>query len=449
LVDYDPKFAPLTASSLVSEGDLDLDEYSSELLVGHPLATYRDGEGTWNVYSDAAQVDAGRTAATSFDYFPWLTAVWLVPAVLATDVLSAVGVGSDARDEIVAGEFDTQHQLTAGLLAAAAAAVVMLTARMVLSGSEFRQRLLACGVACAFAFGTTAWSIASRAMWQHAPSLLFVTVAMYCLVRLAGFDKSGHSGGGPALPAAMAISLALAVVSRPTNVWLVGATTVWLIVRRRDLVLPYFGAAAVTAAVFLALNAMLLGALQPLYYSGSRLLIHDRLAEAVSAQWVSPSRGLLWISPFLALAIPGAVIAWRRGWDRLLIALLVIVPIGVAFSSSAFVTWWAGHSFGARFMTEAVPVLVLLAIPAADRLIPNTLSEVRYRWAGLVLVFALVAPSVLINGAAAARSAAWCWNAKPQNIDANPNRIWSISQSQPATVLIDVAGGTTQSSCEA
>ena len=58
-----------------------------------------------------------------------------------------------------------------------------------------------------FAFATPVWSTASRAMWNHTPALLMLSVAMYLLILARREEKYA---------AYVSIPLAIAFMMRPT-----------------------------------------------------------------------------------------------------------------------------------------------------------------------------------------------------------------------------------------
>ena len=63
---------------------------------------------------------------------------------------------------------------------------------------------------CIFAYCTPAWSTVSRALWQHGPSMLLLSIALYLLVR----DKPEKR----VCVASLGFLLFFAYAVRPTNV---------------------------------------------------------------------------------------------------------------------------------------------------------------------------------------------------------------------------------------
>ena len=158
--------------------------------------------------------------------------------------------------------------------------------------------------------------------------------------------------------------------------------------------------------------------------------------EAMAANWVSPSRGLLWVSPVVLLASVGAVQLWKHRDRRPLVVALVANLALLTLSVSAFARWWGGHSFGSRFMTEAVPALLLLALPAVDVLIPggsttvSWLGSPRRARVGVGVVIVLAIWSIGFNGLGAVSRQTSCWYDTPVDVDVDPGRVWSITDSQ-------------------
>jgi hypothetical protein len=145
---------------------------------------------------------------------------------------------------------------------------------------------------------------------------------------------------------------------------------------------------------------------------------------------LSPSRGLLVFSPFLVLAVPGAVRAWRRpGWE-------VLRPLSVAVATvllldSFWFDWWGGWSYGPRRLTDLAPALTVLAAPA-----------MAWAWDGAgrrALLLGAVAWSVALQALGAFAYDVDGWNGRREggrilSVDdpAHRDRLWSIGDSQVA-----------------
>lgn len=445
----DPALTPFSAASLVHDGDLDLSEYPAEVFIERPVVITGSEPGATFTSADAVGVALARggPGATITDYFPVVPALFAVPAVVVADSIAAVTGGADADTLLVTGRFTPYHLATAALIVALAVLLARSIACRVLTGSESRRRWLATGAALVFAFGTTAWSVASRALWQHAPSLLILMAALWIVVGLdrpdPGPDAADDDGSvepprwwAPALGAL----LTAAVATRPTNAWFAIALLVWLGVRHRK----QFGravAGAATVVVAFGLLLLLTGMpFPPPYFAASRIAVGSQTVAALGANWISPNRGLLWSSPIVLLAVPGAVIWWRTPRRRPLVVALGATIGLVTLSVSSFGQWWAGHTFGARFMTEALPALFLLSLPAVDATFRGAPAGdgapawLRTRAAAIVVV-TLAVWSVGFHALGATTRQTACWNDLPVDVDEQPERVWSITDSQTGRSL--------------
>jgi hypothetical protein len=81
---------------------------------------------------------------------------------------------------------------------------------------------------------------------------------------------------------------------------------------------------------------------------------------------VSPFRGLLFLSPFLALSIVGLVLLVRR--KPLEAALFLLLPLCYLLTIAMYPVWWGGISVGPRFLIPALPFLCVPLVVVLDRL---------------------------------------------------------------------------------
>jgi hypothetical protein len=289
----------------------------------------------------------------------------------------------------------TVERIVSAIVVAAATSVLLLIARR---RTRPGAALVLAGV---FAFGTAAWSTASRGLWQHGPSLLAISLAIYAFLR-AKEDARWFS--------ALGLFVACAYVIRPTNSLAIVAFTLLMTLRHRAALPRYFAGAALVAVPFVIYNLVVYGALLAPYYRPTRLG-GDTLALALAGNLVSPARGLLVYSPIFLLCFVRA----RKKLDELeWVAVAVIVTHWIVVST--FPHWWAGHSYGPRFMSDLTPFLVLLLLPALER------AREERRWAVLFGALAMISGAMHAHGAIF--GAAHRWNSEPTNVDEHSERIW-------------------------
>ena len=314
-------------------------------------------------------------------------------------------------------------KVAAALLAAAAAALVFLTLRAWLPLGQALLLAAACGL------GTPLWSTASQSLWQHAPDSFFLAGGMLAMVRARGRAWSWALAG---------LAFALAAASRPSSTLFGAVVAAWLLARDRRALLAFAAGAAPVVVAVLSANLVLNGSVLryaqmghsqvALAKTGSPDLWQGRPWETLPGMLLSPSRGLLVFSPFLLLAVPGAVRAWRRpGWEVL--RPLSVAVVAVLLLESFWFDWWGGWSYGPRRLTDLAPALTVLAAPAV-----TWAWETRGRRATLL---AAVAWSVALQLLGAVAYDVDGWNGRReggrvQSVDLPEyrDRLWSLEDSQ-------------------
>ncbi len=415
------------AHSLYHDGDLDLSEF---------------GDAPW-FGAHYAQVEVhGRTV----DYFPWASAVAAVPVVAAWEGLSRIGLTDDPAAMIRADAFTRLRIVSASVVSALAATLLGLLALRLVELAGVRRRVTSSWMTIdgrwtvtswilVIGLGTSLWSTASRSMWQHGPSVALGAAAMLMLVAALGSPRRA------AWCAASAGALvALSYWARPTNLVLTLVLFGALLVRRPRLAVPAVAAVAATHAAVVVANLILLGTPLPPYFTASRVGWHPDLPEALAANVISPARGLVVFSPFL-LGAAALLLPSRRsvlGRDLGTYALgAAIGTVGYLVVVSAFgEKWWAGHSFGPRFMTETLVLLAPLAVfgifgPRAGTAGPG--RAVR------ALAVVAIVWSVVVHMTGAQVSGTRCWNTEPRDIDVAPERVWDVRDPQVGAGLAALA----------
>jgi hypothetical protein len=397
---FDSMWSVPTAVSLWDHGDANLDEYRDAIDARNQVFT------EWH-------------RGHVYTMFPLGTSLLVAPAIPLIRPIAAFIVHDPARlaalealqqgtrCQAIPGEPVVHlHSITELALASAIVAITT-TIMYTIARGEGLSVLGSLLIGAIFAFGTSAWSTASRALWQHGPSMLMLSLALLLQVRRR---KLWLAGG----------LLGFAYVVRPTNSIPLVLGMLWAAVTRPRRAIGFIAGVASVLAIFVLANERLSGTILPPYYRAGRLGSPTFL-EALAGDLVSPARGLLIFSPVLAFAALGVVLKTRArrfdALDRSLLACLILHWIAIA----SFPHWWAGYSYGPRFFTDMLPYLVYFLMPVVAWLgsaQPAPRAVVGASFA------AAAAFSIFVHAEGALVSASLLWNHLPRSVDEHPERIW-------------------------
>jgi hypothetical protein len=423
VTNYD-SFATLpTAISIVNRHTLSLDAYRHVKVI-------------------AQSYTVGHAKGHLLTTYPWAVGLFAIPAVIVIDLAHALG--GPSGDAVVAGHSQIVPLVqvwTASLVTGSACAALALLAYRRLQGTAKTRRHWATVCGLVFAFATSAWSSASRALWEHGPSILFLAIALLALDHL--FPRKGCRTTSAWPPVVAGLALAASVAMRPTNAIALVLVTMLMFWKT-----PARSRAAYLIGVFVVFVPWTLITLhsygtpfQP-YLQESNVGLSSTFLESAAAQLFSPSRGLFIFSPIVLVAIAGGLIMWRRNTATPL-ELLSAATIPCSLVAIAlFPIWWAGTSFGPRFMTDTLPFIFVLSLPFVDWVARWHSERSRSRpWTYRVAVVGsvvLVASSVLVNAQGAVFRSSICWNLKApavKSVDDDPSRVWSWGDPQPVYAL--------------
>jgi hypothetical protein len=207
----------------------------------------------------------------------------------------------------------------------------------------------------AFAFGTATWSVSSQALWQHGPAELMVAAALWLM--------TGAPTRGNALAAGLATGLLAA--NRPPDVLIAAAFSLYALAWARGRAALFALAAAVPVLLVLAYNlftfANLGGGYGAIGVVSTEFFAHP-LLPGMAGLLASPGRGLFLFCPFL-LFLPLLFHRSLRDRENRLLTLLLTVAAVLQILLYARADWRGGYSFGPRFLTDLVPVLVWMLAP--------------------------------------------------------------------------------------
>lgn len=293
-------------------------------------------------------VEGGHTISL----YPVVLPVLISPLYLPAASYLRLRGWTEARLDHVAR---VMEKLSASLIAALSASLLYLLLRRRVAQPTALLLTLA------YAFGTTTWMISSQALWQHGMAQLLVIGALLLL--------TGPCTASRALAAGLLCGLIAG--NRPPDAILAAA-------------LGFYGlfwagrrAALLAAGAALPLTLVLLYNLGVAGHFGggygrvgdASFFRHD-LLSGLAGLLFSPTRGLFVFSPFLLFL----VLAWRhlprdpgdRGERGLALAMGAGVVLQVLLY--AMTDWRAGISWGPRFLTDLLPMLMWMLAPVVASL---------------------------------------------------------------------------------
>ena len=304
--------------------------------------------------------------------------------------------------------------VSSSLLVAIAVAFAFLTARRDLS----RGRALF--VAVAFGLGTGLWSTASQALWQHETAILGLTFAVYALgaksrlIWTAALIGIGLGLAGSSrlqlAPAVIVLLAGTAVIHGWRALAVATACTATLVVPVLILNMRWFGSVFGAAPMLEALHETIHGTADSFALSW----------EGIAGLLVSPSRGLLIFSPVVTLAGLGVFRLPRHGWRSPLGFCLAAAVLQFMLYAS-YSVWWAGHTYGPRYMLDILPLLLPAAIAAA---------AIVHGRSAVASAFVALACSIFVAALGAFCYPNDAWNSSPTDIDRDHARLWDWSDNQ-------------------
>lgn len=416
---FDSRWTVHTALSILDEGNTNLDEYL-------PLLERDSFYGIECISTTGARLYPIKSASECggghfYNFYPVAVPALVTPAVFALDkgiraarpLLAplAVRAPSDVRRAFLLGDLAggsaIVEVLIASLIVALASVVMYMVARQFLT---LPHSFL---LALVFAFCTPVWSTASRALWQHGPSILALSLSILILLKARWFALLGAT-------------TALAFYIRPTNAVAAVVLSIFVLVYHRKLFPLYVLGMALVALGFTAYNLSVYSSLLAPYSfvrraAGGGLALHSAFLEALAGHLVSPARGLLVYTPLFVLAIAGMFLAPPGETARRLRPYLVAAVIGHWLLISSFEHWSGGHCYGPRYFSDMTPIFAWFLIPILLRAGQRVFA---------VSFTILAAVSFFIHYEGATQWSCMLWNVDPVDVGLQPARIWDWKDPQ-------------------
>ncbi len=403
----DSKYSMMVSQCLIEHRSFQLDHYEVPRLPAVVRADYVQN-------GDIYQIE--QVGAHLYYFFPPGSSILSTPFVL---VARAMGISTVKPDETfdLAGETKIESLLAAFLMALLAV-VFFYLAQLLL---PLRYSLL---VTIGGALGTQVWSTASRAMFSDTWALLLLSLVILSLLSAATKKTKLR-------PVLLASLLAWCYLVYPSYVVHVIAISIYLLfVLSWRQVVVYVLTGLGWAAGLVIYSWTNFGQVLPNYYRPGRLLF-GKFWTALPGNLISPSRGEIVFVPAIVFVVYLLIRYWRDVSQRRVVLVASGAMLAQLFVISGFDHWWGGHSYGPRLLTAWVPWLVLLAVLGLDALLRSERQVSRVeRFVTVTTGLLLLSAGLFIHGRGALSPATSVWNSLPQNVDADPDRIWDWRQPQ-------------------
>lgn len=416
---YDSRWTIHTATSLIHQGNFDLDEYLPLLEADgfyHIECVFPDGSRIRRI-QNATDCAGGHL----YHFYPLGVPLMIAPIVagmeFGTHALQP-GLGtwgerhlrSDIHKVFFHGDLIGSSRMVELLIASLL--IALTTGLLYGMARDWLARGPAVLLALLFAFGSPAWSVGSRSLWMHGFSMLLLTLGLLLL-------RIGRKRGILPWVAAGAV-FSFAVFVRPTNIVPLATVGLWILWQHRRQTGWFVLGGAPVFLLFAGIHLALYHAVIPAYSQIHRadesgLSFGPHVPEALLGNLISPSRGLLVYLPLVLFSGWGLWLWWRsrenRDWAVLLFAIFGAHYLLISF----YEDWYGGHGYGPRYFADIAPLLLLPLAACLGKAWPP-------RWA---IPFAFCAViSVFMHS-----QGAWCepcmrWDREPQEIRESTWRIW-------------------------
>jgi hypothetical protein len=248
---------------------------------------------------------------------------------------------------------EIMEKLSASILASLACILMFLVLRR--EGNRWSFPL-----ALAFAFGTNTWMISSQALWQHGTGELLIALALLLVTSVTS----------PVRMMLLGAVCVLMVANRPPDALIAAPLALFTVWNHRRNVLWLIAGAVLPLAAVLYYNVYFIGHIAGAYALGNPPDSFFQLGlSGIAGLLISPTRGLLIFTPFLILLPIGLRERLRDPNSKKLAAMLSFAVIMQMLLYSQL-DWRAGVSWGPRWLTDVLPILVWMIAPVPNILRP-------------------------------------------------------------------------------
>ena len=311
------------------------------------------------------------------------------------------------------------EKTSASLIASASSVFIFLTVK------ELTNHKNAIVSVIIFAIATNTWAISSQGLWQHGTVELLLSMMIYLIIineknkNMRYIFYLGFLSG-------------LFIFNRPSESILLLPILYYIFkLNQKSVLLYYFCFMMLSSAPFILYNFYFFDNLFGGYSSLLSLFtFNSQIAIRFIGLLISPSRGLFIYTPILLLSLFGFLKIRKISNENIKLVLFIFAPsiILQILLYSCFKVWWAGWSYGPRFLTGMLPILIIfLSLYLEEHIDFNRLNIKKALSISLIFILLLISIFVQIVGVFYYPSGSW--DADP-NIDLHPERLWDWEDTQ-------------------
>ncbi|SFV50056.1 hypothetical protein MNB_SV-6-407 [hydrothermal vent metagenome] len=275
-------------------------------------------------------------------YFPIGTSISSIPFVWFETQILDNDMNNIADDQVA-------QKMIASVIA------VFIFVLLYLIASMYLDSKTSIAVAFIFYLSTSLSSTLGQALWSQDFASLYALLSVYLTLEIIKENRDKYW-----IP--LGLALFMAYLTRPTMSLLSIALILFLFFNnKRYVAIKTAGLVGLLLGLFMAFSFHEFNQPLPDYYLPKRLS-SQTFWTAFYGNLFSPARGLFIFSPILFLFIFNVSNTYKVfKQDKTLTIILIWIILHLIIVSK-FPHWWAGYSYGARFMTDILPAIFLLLI---------------------------------------------------------------------------------------
>ena len=351
--------------------------------------------------------------------YPIITSILVTPLyIIPYLLLKIIGCPIDPASPLFWASAQIMEKIAASIIASFSVVLMYL---ILVKITDTKTALI---TSLIFAFATNTWTISSQALWQHGMVELLLCLMIFVVILNEERRLDIHF-------AVLGLLTALSVFNRPSDTLLLLPVIAYAIIasngRER---LGYLLTATLCSIPVIWYNLYHFGN----FFGGYGSLLSwfgfdATFAVSFLGLLISPSRGLLVYTPIILLSLFG-YFELRKLPDTRIRQFLYLAGISVLLEIlvySSFEVWWAGWSYGPRFLTGSLPVLTIFMGIYLHNFLNRKTDRTKKLQAVVILV--LVAWSVFVQVTGAFCYPNGNWDGSPASVDVS-ERLWDFNDTQ-------------------